>query len=68
MEQNQQQPQQQQWQGTERRQSQGHYTGDERRRPQFAESAGNPGMSTQARRDEQQDRTRQQAKDQTDTH
>lgn len=28
------QNQQQEWQGTERRQSQGHYTGDERRKPQ----------------------------------
>ena len=66
MQQNQQQ--QQQWQGAERRQSQGHYTGEERRKAQSGESAGNPGMSTQERKDEQQKRTAEQARDHTDTH
>ena len=61
---------QQQWQGAERRQSQSQsqYTGEERRKAQSEESAGSPGMSSQDRKDEQQERTAQQAKDQTDTH
>ena len=61
---------QKQWQGMERRQSQGQYQGENRRKaqPMFDEPAGNPGQSTQERKDEQQERTRQQARDQTDTH
>ena len=61
---------QQQYQGAERRQSQTQYQGDERRRvePVFEQPAGNPdsgspGMSTQERKDEQQERAQQQEKD-----
>jgi len=57
MEQNQQQSQQ--WQGPERRQSLGPHQGEERRKS---------ALSAQERKDDQQERTRQQALDQTDTH
>jgi len=57
MEQNQQQSQQQQWQGPERRQSMGHYQGEERRRqPQVQEPS--PDDGTRPR----------QAHDQSDIH
>jgi hypothetical protein len=46
---------QEQYQGPERRQSQTQYQGEERRA-----SAAHPGMSTQERKDEQQERARQQ--------
>ena len=61
MEQNQQQSRQQQWQGPERRQSQGHYTGAERRRQpaqDLDEAAGGPGVIPQA----------DGLRDHTDTH
>ena len=59
---------QEQYQGPERRQSQTQYQGEGRRKhdhdPIFDEPtltpATNPGMSTQERKDEQQERTRQQ--------
>ena len=61
---------QQQYQGAERRQSQTQYQGDERRKvePVFEQPAGDPdsdkpGMSTQARKDGQQERAQQQEKD-----
>ena len=53
---------QQQWQGTERRQSQGSYTGEERRK------ANLPGLQEQPQdpKAEQQKRMQQQSRD--DTH
>jgi hypothetical protein len=49
-------PTPQQWQGTERRQSQGSYIGEERRKPNPMpeEAAGNPGQATQDPKDGQQ--------------
>jgi hypothetical protein len=60
-------PQGQQWHGTERRQSQGAYTGEERRKanPMFEERAGNPGLVTQDPKNEQQARSFQQSRDDT---
>ena len=46
----------QQYQGPERRQSQSHYMGVDRREP-------NAAISTQEPKDEQEDRTRQQKRD-----
>jgi hypothetical protein len=73
MAQNQQQSQQQQWQGTERRQSLGPYQGADRRRPSapVAEPSPDDGtrpMRTQERKDEQEERARRQQRDQTDIH
>ena len=48
---------QEQYQGVERRQSQTQYLGEERRKPS---SAARPGMSTQERKDDQEERARQQ--------
>ena len=68
---------QQQYQGPDRRQSQtqSQYQGEERRQPQpmFEEPTGspdngNPGMSTQERKEEQEERTRQQEEKYHDTH
>jgi hypothetical protein len=68
-----QQQQQQQWQGAERRQSQSQYQGEERRKPDAIFEAttwipGNdsPGMSTQHRKDEQEEERIRQQKDQQD--
>lgn len=52
---------QQQYQGPERRQSQSHYLGVDRRKP-------NGPMSTQERKDEQEERTRQQQDKRDDVH
>ena len=73
MAQNQQQSQQQQWQGTERRQSLGPYQGADRRRPPAPVSEPSPDdgtrpLRTQDRNDEQAERSRQQQRDQTDIH
>jgi len=74
MEQNQQQSQQQQWQGTERRQSLGPYQGADRRQPPYAPvkepspDDGTRPLRTQERKDEQEERARQQQRDQSDTH
>jgi hypothetical protein len=75
MEQKQQGMQQQQYQGPDRRQSQTQYQGVERRKPgpMFEEPTGSPddgypGMSTQERKDEQEERTRQQEKKHHDQH
>ena len=71
MEQNPRQSQQQQWQGTERRQSLGPYQGEDRRRPPVHEPSPDDGtrpLRTQERKDEQAERSRQQQKDQTDIH
>ena len=76
MAQDQQQSQQQQWQGTERRQSLGPYQGaDRRQQPPYAPvkepspDDGTRPMSTQERKDEQEEeRVRRQQRDQSDTH
>jgi len=75
MAQNQQQSQQQQWQGTERRQSLGPYQGENRRRqPPYAPvqepspDDGTRPMRTQERKDEQEERSREQQRDQSDIH
>jgi hypothetical protein len=74
VEQNQQQSQQQ-WQGAERRQSLGPYQGaDRRQQPPYAPvkepspDDGTRPLSTQERKDEQEERARQQQKDQSDIH
>jgi hypothetical protein len=51
----------QQYQGPERRQSQSHYMGVNRRKP-------NGAMSTREPKDEQQERTRQQQDKRNDIH
>lgn len=59
---------QEQYQGPERRQSQSQYQGEERRKPGYdplfdeptLTPATSPGMSTQERKDEQEERRRQQ--------
>jgi len=63
MEQKQHGMQQQQYQGPERRLSRTVYQGGYERR-----KAANPGMSTQERKDEQEERTRQQHGQYDDTH
>jgi hypothetical protein len=76
MEQKQHGMQQQQYQGPDRRQSQSQYQGDERRKPDplFDEptltpaTAANPGMATQERKDEQEERIRQQQERHDDVH
>ena len=73
MEQNQ---QQQQYQGHDRRQSQSQYQGEERRKPDHDPKfdvptltpVSTPGMSTQERKDEQEERIRQQQEKHDDQH
>jgi hypothetical protein len=67
--------QQQQYQGPDRRQSQAQYQGDERRKPDplfdeptLTPAVASPGMSTQERKDEQEERTRQQQERHDDVH
>jgi len=68
MDEKQRQDQQQQQQQGDRRRSQSQYQGEDRRKAQNdveapGDQAADPGMSTQARKDEQEEKMQQQHKD-----